>query len=174
MRIGFNGRVLSSAEQTLVLSVFGPTLPAWKGILLDDGLGLHDAPWTDNPMGNVYTIAIGPVCYPNCTSKKVWTGWGRIDTVFIHEMTHVWQYFHGSYVKLSSIWAQTLGDGYTVTAGKAWNDFNVEQQATIVENWYAGGMHLDADEYPYIEKVVRKNGGAGSSKTLTDLKAWTP
>jgi hypothetical protein len=96
MRIGFNGRVLSSAEQTLVLSVFGPTLPAWKGILLDDGLGLHDAPWTDNPTGNVYTIAIGPVCYPNCTSTKVWTGWGRIDTVFIHEMTHVWQYFHGS------------------------------------------------------------------------------
>jgi hypothetical protein len=77
-------------------------------------------------------------------------------------------------VKLSSIWAQTLGDGYTVTAGKAWNDYNVEQQATIVENWYAGGVHLGADEYPYIEKVVRKGGGAGSSKTLTDLKAWTP
>ena len=173
MRIGFHGRNLSTAEQALVLSVFGPTLPAWKAILLGDGLGLGDAPWTDNPMV-FYNISIGPVCYPDCTSKAVWTGWGRIDAVFIHEMTHVWQYFHGSYVKLSSIWAQTVGEGYTVVAGKAWDDYNVEQQATIVENWYAGGMHTGADEYPYIEKILRKGGGPGKSKSLVDLKAWTP
>jgi hypothetical protein len=121
----------------------------------------------------LYAIQIGPVCYPDCTSKKVWPRFGRIDCVFIHEMTHVWQYFHGYNVKLSSVWGQTLGDGYEAVPGKSWDDYNVEQQASLVEDWYTAGANTSDDRFPYIEKVLRKGGGPGSSKTLTDLKAWT-
>ena len=169
MKIGWNARELSNPERHLVLSVFGATLPPWKRLFLDDGLGLGDRPWTDDPMG-LYKIAIGPVCYPDCTSRTVWGGFGRIDCVFIHEMTHVWQYFHGYNVKLSSIWGQTLGDGYDAVPGKPWDDYNVEQQASLVEDWYTGGMTSSDDRFPYIEKVLRKGGGSGSSKTLADLK----
>ena len=173
MRIGWNSRVLSPTEQALVIGVFGKTLPPWKKLLLDDGLGLGDRPWTDDPAG-LYSIHIGPVCYPDCTSSNVWGDFGRIDAVFIHEMTHVWQYFHGSNVKLSSVWGQTMGDGYFAIPGKSWDDYNVEQQASLVENWYTGGLNSSAPEFPYIEKVLRRGGGPGTSKTLTDLKAWTP
>jgi len=173
MRISRNARVLSATEQALVVSVFGTTLPPWDKILLNDGLGLGDCPWTDNPMG-IYSISIGPTCYPDCTSRAMWTGFGRIDAVFVHEMTHVWQYFHGYNVKLSSVWGQTLGDGYTVVLGQSWDDYNVEQEATIVENWYNDGMSNTDDRFQYVQKVVRRNGGAGSSKTLAQLKAWNP
>jgi hypothetical protein len=84
----------------------------------------------------IYSISIGPTSYPDCTSGAVWTGSGRIDAVFVHEMMHVWQYFHGYNVKLSSMWGQTLGDGYEVVLGQSWDDYNVEQEATIVEKWY--------------------------------------
>jgi hypothetical protein len=173
MRISRNARALSAPEQALAVSVFGTTLPPWDKIILDDGLGLGDCPWTDNPMG-VYAIAIGPTAYPDCTSRSIWTGFGRIDAVFIHEMTHVWQYFHGYNVKLSSVWGQTFGDGYDVVLGQSWSDYNVEQEATIVENWYNDGMIGSDDGYQYVQKVVRRGGGAGASKTLAQLKAWTP
>jgi hypothetical protein len=173
MRISLTSRLLSTAEQNLATSVFGGTLPPWSKILLNPGLGLGDRPWTDNPAG-LYSLTIGPVCYPDCTSKAVWGRFGRIDAVFIHEMTHVWQYFHDYNVKLSSVWGQSFGDGYDVVLGKAWNDYNVEQEAIIVENWYVGGMTGGADEFQYVEKVVRRGGEPGASKTLAELKAWTP
>jgi hypothetical protein len=43
-----------------------------------------------------------------------------------------------------------------------------------VEDWYKGGMSGDGDLFPYVQKVVRMGGGPGASKTLAELKAWTP
>lgn len=171
MRLSRTGRFLSSAEQSLVTSVFGPTLPPWKHILIDSGLGLWDRPYTlDGPPG-FYILHVGPFCYPDCTIKANWGRFGRVDQLFVHEMTHVWQYGKGYNVKLSSMWAQTLGDGYELTPslGEAWDDYNVEQQAKIVDTWYAEGMRANATEFPYIDKVVRRGGGVGASKTLADL-----
>lgn len=169
MKIGTSARKLSAAEQALAISVFGRTLPPWDRILIDNGLGFHDAPYTlDGPPG-LYVIHIGPVAYPDCTSKATWTPFGRIDAVFVHEMTHVWQYGKGYNVKLSSIWAQTAGQGYTYVRGKSWDDYNVEQQASIVEDWYESGMSSASPEFPYIDKVVRKGGGPNSSKPLIRL-----
>lgn len=100
MRIGTSSRSLSSSEQTLATRVFGRTLPSWNTILIDDGLGLGDRPYTiDGPPGLVM-IHIGPIGYPDCTSKAMWMG-RRIDAQFIHEMTHVWQYAKGYNVKLA-------------------------------------------------------------------------
>lgn len=169
MRIGTSSRSLSSSEQTLATRVFGRTLPSWSTILIDDGLGLGDRPYTiDGPPGLVM-IHIGPIGYPDCTSKAMWMG-RRIDAQFIHEMTHVWQYAKGYNVKLGSIWAQTGGSGYSFTLGQSWDDYNVEQQASIVEYWYATGMNVRATEFPYIDKVVRRGRGPNTSKTLAVLK----
>ena len=90
--------------------------------------------------------------------------------MFIHEMTHIWQYGRHYFVKLSSAWGQTVGDGYAYTPGDSWDDYNVEQQAEIVSRWYAGGMSTGIPEFQYVEKVVRRRG-ANHSLTLAGLNA---
>lgn len=117
----------------------------------------------------------------------------------IHEMTHVWQGQHGIYPSvymLESAWEQfTHGvediidkgewrtwDVHRGTAylynmadiGANWNQFNVEQQASIVESWYldemdnrrspnnkfygegvyCGGASPYDPRYPYIRDVI--------------------
>ena len=170
MRIGLSARYLSAAEQTLASSVFGSTLPSWTKIMIDDGLGVGDRPYTLDTAINITVLHVGPTCYPDCTSRASWGSFGRIDTVFIHEMTHVWQYGKGYNVKLSSLWGQSFGEGYLPILGKAWDDYNVEQQATIVEHWYAAGMTSSHTAFPYVDKVVRR-GSANVKKTLVELTA---
>jgi len=175
MRISRNTRNLSSPERTLALSVFGTSLPSWKRIFISDGLGLGDAPWTDNPMDLFYIMAVGPECYPDCTSRKKYKGFGRTDSIFIHEMVHVWQYNLGVFVKLDAIAARiwekvSEDDAYEYTIGKPWNSYNVEEQASIVERWYDGGMKSTDDEFHYVEKVVRGGGGINAFLNLEQLK----
>jgi hypothetical protein len=173
---------LSTQEENLAQRVFSATLPPWNHIGITDSLGFGDRPWTSSdsndaqltgPLMGPFWINVGPECYADCT-VSIATSVGLPNAVFIHEMTHVWQYHHRYFVKFSSIWAQTLGDGYGYTIGQAWNDYNVEQQAKIVEHWYRGGMNAGDDRFHYVDKVVRRGGGPGASKSLADLKAWTP
>jgi hypothetical protein len=168
VKLGSASRKLSDPERALASVVFGTTLPSWDRILLDDGLGIGDRPYTLDGPGFLVMIHIGPVAYPDCTSTAVWQ-FQRIDATFIHEMTHVWQYDKGYMVKLSSLWAQGPGSGYSYSTGQSWDDYNVEQQASLVEHWYAAGMSTRDDEFQYVDKVVRK-GGANSFKTLAELK----
>lgn len=63
--------------------------------------------------------------------------------VFVHEMTHVWQWGHGTYPANSAIglWMQTLTDyekayPYDLASGKSLDDFNIEQQASIVADYW--------------------------------------
>jgi len=61
---------------------------------------------------------------------------------FIHEFTHVWQYYHGI-TKLSVIWLalRHLGDyrnayPYDLSDEDDLTDYNVEQQAAIIEDYW--------------------------------------
>ena len=179
MKIGLKSRNLSSAEETLALNVFGPTLPVWKTILISDGLGIGDLPYTldDGPGGSgLITINMGPVAYPTCISKAAMPIVGQpINQVFIHEMVHVWQYGIGTFVKASSVWAQAaemLGGSkaYGYTLGDAWDDYNVEQQGDIVSDWFGKGMSTSDAAFPYIAKVVRRKG-ANKKVKLSALAA---
>jgi hypothetical protein len=172
MRIGTQSRFLSDPEKALAILVFGPSLPPWDRILIDDGLGMGNRCYTLDGPPRFYLIHIGPIGYPDCTSKTIIPHQGPTDTVFIHEMTHVWQYAKGDNVKLSSLWGQaTEDDAYDYLTGAAWNDYNSEQQASIVEKWYAGGMAKSMPEFQYVEKVVRKRGVPNASLTLVELRA---
>ena len=160
MKIGWNSRNLTTAEQRLASDVFGTSLPQWELIMISDGLGIGDAPWTDNPMV-LYAINIGPIGYPDCTSFKSMGGFGAVRDVFIHEMTHVWQYYHGYSVKSSSVaarvWEKVSGDdAYDYTLGKSWASYNVEEQASIVEHWFSGGERSTDDRFVYVDKIIRK------------------
>ena len=154
MRISRNARPLSTAEQNIAKSVFHTSLPSYSKIVITDGLGIGDRPYTLNT-GFFYELNLGPDVYPNAVDKtKKWDK-ETYDVLFIHEMTHVWQYYHGYNVILSSMWANSLGDGYDCKAGKAWDSYNVEQQATLVEKWYENGMKGADPSYVYVTKIIR-------------------
>lgn len=69
------------------------------------------------------------------------------DVLFIHEMVHVWQFqTHGSVYIPRALWAQRTEKGYNyggvqglrmaVLQGRALSDFNYEQQADIISDYF--------------------------------------
>ncbi|HEY6982507.1 MAG TPA: hypothetical protein VH499_16260 [Reyranella sp.] len=67
----------------------------------------------------------------------------------------------------SAIWARSpFGAGYDYKLGKPWDDYNKEQQAHIVEDWYTNGRLKSDDRYPYVRLVIR-SGRIDFPRTLT-------
>ena len=107
-----------------------------------------------------YTIFFGPDAFDQGADSP---GLGH---TFIHELTHVWQGFHGvlgwEYMAQSML-AQgyailTQGNrnrAYDYQPGVPWGSYNVEQQAYLVEHWYQNGMKQDDVRYPYITDHIR-------------------
>lgn len=81
-----------------------------------------------------YVMNVGDEATKDCSRRVTYDPEDSRTTLcdmLVHEMTHVWQYFHGEGVKKHSVWAQTLGAGYEYEPGDSWNSYNVEQQAHI-------------------------------------------
>jgi hypothetical protein len=169
-------RGLNPKERALMYPVFRATLPSLYSIGIGDGLGFGDDPWTD--WGNdpaypqfQYQVNVGDYAFKDLSTND-WTPYGTLSDLLVHEVTHVWQYAHGRQVKASSLWAHTPFSDYDFTAGDAWIDYNVEQQASIVEKWYHRGMRQDDELFPYIYGVIWMNGDDKSIRlTLDELKA---
>jgi len=148
--------------------VFGNTLPPWREIGIGNGLGWGGAPWasTTNNAGyaqtpNVrYVINVGDLASydltsPSGTSSVLGSSYGTIRGLLVHEMTHIWQYYRGENVVIGKIHAETIGS-YDFEPGEPWNDYNTEQQATVVENWVDNGMKETDELFPYIQEILRK------------------
>jgi hypothetical protein len=154
-------RGLRPGEKALLNPVFRGSLPAESTIAVTDGLGFGDDPWTDwnhDPQypSFYYKMHVGD--YADRTlSNTDYTPYGRLCDLFIHELAHVWQYHHGRQVKLSSLYAHTIGS-YKFKAGDPWIDYNVEQQASIVEGWHKADMKKDHELFPYICGVIWTGG----------------
>jgi hypothetical protein len=158
MRLARKMRSLSMDEINLAYDVFKNSLPSWERIVITDGLGplpTYNNPYTDNLTG-VFRLNLGPEVYSDASDNtKYYDGFGRCDALFIHEMTHVWQYYHGYCVVLPSLWANTLGAGYEYLPGAPWGDYNVEQQAHIVEDWHLCGQSSTDARFVYIDRIIR-------------------
>jgi hypothetical protein len=67
---------------------------------------------------------------------------GGIDSVtLVHESTHVWQGVHWSGAPFSYV-SEAISDrnyDYGYDPSRQWNSYGAEQQAKIVEEWFAGG-----------------------------------
>ena len=161
MRIARKMRPLSGAEAAVAKDVFKSTLPSTARIMITDGLGYDDRPYTLQT-GPLFELNVGPDVYPNAVDKTKTHGGDTLDVLFVHEMTHVWQYYHHYNVILSSAWANSFGDGYKAVPGKPWDSYNVEQQATLVEEWYKGGKTASDARFVYIDKIVRRGIGGSS------------
>lgn len=88
--------------------------------------------------------------------------------LFVHELTHVWQIGHSTFVPglvCEGIGNQLAGVNYRPgDSGKPWVDYNLEQQGTIVDEWFAPGfrgpvgyppMNPDHPFFRYVCQEVR-------------------
>lgn len=134
-----NGRRLTTEEISLLKEIYGPTIDYSK-VRIKEGkcglLGCSDRPWT---LGNT-------IYFPTDNN-------GQINkAILVHEMAHVWQFqTKGPGYMLDSLGAQYLGDGYdfekAVRQGEKFEDFNVEQQAALIEAAFRAGYLTGQKDY---------------------------
>lgn len=150
-------RRLTPREKTLAQTIFGTSLPLDK-IRVDE------------------RALIGPpqqqICY---VSFYTINSWGKMsDAVLVHELVHVWQYHHLGVVYIPrALAAQFSTHGYdyggvaalqtAMLTGKSLVDFNYEQQASIIEDYFRikNGLRpnwsrLQASDLPVFEHFVQQ------------------
>lgn len=163
-------RPLREDEEALARQVFHDQLPYGRIYIANfylpgnEGVPVTVASGTEIiPIESLtdYTIYFGPEVFRDGAQTPA------TRETFIHELTHVWQGHHSTFswhYMVNSMMAQgraiiSHGDrnkAYDFTAGRAWNSYNVEQQAGIVESWFAGGMETDSELYAYIDEHIRR------------------
>lgn len=159
-------RRITNAEINLGVSVFQGRLP-YHMINIKDDLGLQGRPWTEPGIFGNYIIHMGPRAYENCATSNRWipfTSSRPINVIFVHELVHVWQGFHGVNYVWSSLCDQCTAamsgtNPYNYTLGKNWSQYNVEQQGRVIEDWFdpAGGNKSTGDSrFRYVRDNIRK------------------
>lgn len=158
-------RLLTDAEKDLARQVFEETLPYGK-VYLSNGLGLGRRAYTiPHPLHlGSYVIHIGPQIFPNATDSSIVVFDQTGDAIFIHELTHVWQGVNRrtpfDYI-FDSVYNQARFKDHAYDLNpddvgtKSWSKFNAEQQAMIVESWYAAGMSESDNAFVYIKDNIR-------------------
>jgi flagellar motor protein MotB len=174
-------RRLRAAEMKLAKEVFHNTLPPLSVIGVTDGLGDGNTIWTvdraffdfmqSGPPATLSDLAFllnfGEAVRWDLSDVRslhvaVPGYYDRACDVFMHEMTHVWQFRRGFNVKTESLVAQKIGAGYEFPDGREepWLNYNVEQQARIVEIWNSERTDDGEDHvlFPYIHFIIRGEG----------------
>ena len=171
-------RSLSAQEQALARSVFGSSLELSQ-IEISDGLGFGDRPWTLCGT-SCYTIHLGPKGFQSALAGPT------MPSVLIHELTHCWQGQNGLFgfgFMVSSCISQAASvltnvqptgllwppldsncsRAYDYQPGQDWTDYNCEQQAHIVEDWFDRGCTTFDPCYRYVRDNIRRGntGPAG-------------
>lgn len=153
-----NFRTLGEKEKAIAYQVFERSIP-YSRVIVSDGLGYNGRPYTLPEMGGTYVLHVGDGYYGMSSAGRP-----ADRALLVHELVHVWQGEHsrwrGSFVAESG-WNQLRhGDAaydYDANNLKDWNSYNPEQQAQIVEDWYAGGMLETDPRYFYIRCNIRGN-----------------
>jgi hypothetical protein len=108
---------------------------------------------------------MGPVGYPDVTSHTSMPHNGKeVRRVFIHELTHVWQAHNENkwvFTRSLATFIKTFGGDYDtstgLTEGWDWSNFNVEQQASLVDQWFKNGMSKTDPRWKYVNDNIRKH-----------------
>jgi len=177
-------RLMSDTEYRIVSDVFEDTIPYRMRILVTDAAGEDGRPFTiptslisailgmtlsdfTAGLAGVFATAAGGYISSIINLAYLINAGDEYDALatssqdtLVHETTHVWQgknsTFALSYV-FNSVYNQcVMANAYAYAPGKPWKSYNVEQQASIVEDWYMGGRSTGSVLYPYITNNVRK------------------
>ena len=86
-----------------------------------------------NLTDTVYSYPGGPMRYPNDPNEK--PKYPTPGELLIHELTHAWQLARDRNMYL---WLEEISRSEydPLPAGSPWQDNNIEQQATIVNQWF--------------------------------------
>ncbi|WP_250533591.1 Rhs element Vgr protein [Caballeronia sp. AZ10_KS36] len=80
----------------------------------------------------------GSLYFPRACHRDDFSACGIGDQMwFIHEMTHVWQFQLGYWVRLRGAIRIGLGYGYALGAEKRLSDYNMEAQGNLLADYFA-------------------------------------
>jgi len=161
-------RPLTAAEVNDARLVYQRTIK-FDRVMVADDLGARSAQWTEPSGGpmDLYILHMGPIGFASTDDPNM-------RAILIHELCHVWQgmnhIFSWGYVVGSLLNQAIYGlSAYDYTPGDLWGEYNVEQQAHIVEDWYRGGLRTDSPLYRYITGNIRCPVRSWFGETLTEL-----
>lgn len=150
----YRERQITEAEEVFARRVFGDTLP-YGAIWLSNGLGFQQRAYAiPHPRFlGAYLIHIGPAAFDAPTADES-------AALFIHELTHVWQgrWRWNTFDYMADSVANQFRrgqDAYVYVPGRPWGDYNAEQQARIVEDWFSNGMDEKDPLFVYIAVNIR-------------------
>ncbi|MFI9155422.1 hypothetical protein [Streptomyces sp. NPDC053367] len=137
-------RPLSEEEAVFAAKVFGPTLPSREQIILTNISGLDNRAFVIPGAGGSYLVNLGEQFDDPMAPKGSATQRGQM---LIHELTHVWQAkrWPAATYFCQGVFESTYEPGGN--ASKPWSAYGIEQQATIVERWYAADPGFLAGEF---------------------------
>jgi hypothetical protein len=173
MRPVKNVRYLAQGEKSGAMPVFQLTIPYDK-VLISDALGKKNSVFTMPtriPMGPYFNVGRERGGKYVIHAGAGYFGMSRSPddrSTLIHELTHVWQGEHSQTERWSGpYWFNSLcwqldyytADAYwySTTDLLDWGDYQAEQQAQMVEDWYTGGMKKDPDadfRFYYVQKYI--------------------
>lgn len=121
-------RRLTSGERAIAAEMFGEALDAARVRLL--AIPVWNRAFVAGPGLIVWPAAAAPSDFAAPDVPL------RSQAVFVHELTHVWQAQHGVSLILAKLRAgdRPSSYAYDLTAGPAFADLNIEQQAMVVEH----------------------------------------
>lgn len=137
-------RSLSEEEAAFAAKVFGHTLPAREQIILTNLVGLENRRFVVPGFGGTYLVNLGESYEDPMAPLGRYTQLGQL---LIHELTHVWQAarWPASTYFCKGPFDSTYSPGRNLS--KPWSAFGMEQQASIVDQWYAADPSFLADEF---------------------------
>jgi hypothetical protein len=121
-------RPLTAREIRFVWQFFGNAID-YKSVRIHNTrfLPTQGSHWGMSPFGEIYCP---PAIYKDDYSYRV------TDLSFLaHELTHVYQYQHGTRVWLRGLFERFYKYGDLTNTKKTLSDFNIEQQGAIVEDY---------------------------------------
>jgi hypothetical protein len=159
-------RHMTDAERAFAESVFGATLPSNDRIVLTNLTGIGGREFVcPNAIGQAI-VNLGDAYGDPVNAQN--SRYPMPGKVFVHELTHVWQINNSSFVPglvCEGIGNQLAGADYKPgDSGKPWGEYNLEQQGTIVDEWFAPagrgpqgfrGMRPEHPFYRYVQVDVR-------------------
>ena len=144
-------RPMSKPEREAVTPVFKATIP-YDRVVIKDGLGLGQRPYTvpSAHPNRYFNIFLGSAFRKPLDDPPNW-----LIAYLVHELVHVWQSFNNgsalAYAIDSMVNQGCMGKrAYVYEVGLNWSQYNVEQQAHIVEDWYLDGKQVSDPKYRYI------------------------
>ncbi len=157
-------RPLTAGEKLLLSPIFGDTIDYDQQVV-----GRNDS--HTGGEYNSFTPGYVPNMSPHIWSWDYSTALPANAAVFVHEMVHVWQSGHGSHNLLRGLylWGKydhITGDyensyKYDLDSSTLLSDFNMEQQAQIIEDYYRVSKGLTPE---------KKN--VGTRKSLSDYAPY--